>query len=715
MTFSGDLAAINLADVFQNIQANRTSGVLEVTSHGQATFVLFERGQVAGFSVGVGKGMPLAQHLVQRGWVQPAQLDAAQKRRARSRKLLSAVLVETGALGQPELQAAVAEIMSEGVYDLMLCKEATFRFTPDELPARVFDAEQKAAGVRLEIGPLLMESARRRDEWERIHKVVTSDDDLFLLLEGWEQLELDEAGQAVAPMLDGRTPVRDIVAALTCSRFQTMKAISDLVLQGAARPATATELEAMVEEALGQGDHAAAIAMMTRIVGLERNNQTMRGRLADLLEREGRPEDAAAEYAQMGFEAVRGGDTSRALELYATAARLNPRDLVLHDRRLQLLAEHGTAAQHSAALAELTALLLEMGLAERARHALRGGLERRELRGDVTVVAKLAEVEGMLAHSEEAFDLWLRAADLSHGDEQAQTAHLRRAQELRPDDQALAKRIEDIETGRGRRRQRARRRRMVLAAAGLTVLAAGTAGVAELVATHRIVAAFGEFGAGRSAEAARELSAVRGSYRWLPAGYAADALLGQLVDVQLRSVETQLASHQHHEVLATLSALHEALEREDLRQRLEAILERVRTEQQAIDVVELAARGTEPNEQALSAIEALRDPRLLDYLLAQLEAPRVDQLHPSLQCAILRALMRMDSPRTMVAAAKLFVRSRDSRVQNVLRTTLDRAAHHRRAGREGEWQAVYAWLENAAGESTTAPAAREALKLLRGD
>jgi Flp pilus assembly protein TadD len=94
--------------------------------------------------------------------------------------------------------------------------------------------------------------------------------------------------------------VRALLEALPHPRFDVCKAISDLVLRGVARPCKADEIEALIQTALAEDDAEAAVELMTRALGLERNNRALRRQLAELLERLGRNADAAAELAQRG-------------------------------------------------------------------------------------------------------------------------------------------------------------------------------------------------------------------------------------------------------------------------------------------------------------------------------------------------------------------------------------------------------------------------------
>ncbi len=163
MTFSGDLTGIHLADVFQNIHSNRLTGTMEVSTRDGDRYVYFREGLIAGYSRGVNKGLAMGSHLAQRGYVDRGLLAAAVKKKGKTQKLLSEVLVEMDVLSQDEFEGTMIELIEESLYDLFRLKDASFKFTEGEPLPRVFDTEQKAAHIAIDPSGILMESARRHD------------------------------------------------------------------------------------------------------------------------------------------------------------------------------------------------------------------------------------------------------------------------------------------------------------------------------------------------------------------------------------------------------------------------------------------------------------------------------------------------------------------------------------------------------------------------
>lgn len=550
MTFSGDLQGISLADVFQSIAANRGSGTLHVRWRRCERFVGFVDGAVAGIGLGPRKPVPILDHLCDRGWVDPRRAQRLLARRRRSRKTPCRLLLEARLIDEDRLRDAFVQWIAETVYDLLLLENARFSFTEGPLDTATFGADQKALAIRLDPGALLVEGLRRRDEWERIHRIVGSERDLFVLLEGWEEADLDPRAQEVAPFLDGRTDLAAIVSELRADRFEVLRAVAALVRAGVARPCTTEELEGLAEEAVREGAADEAARLLGVAVERERSNRDLRRRLAELLEGLGRFADAAAEYAQMGYHAVREGAIDEALEHYDRAVELQADDPALHERRIEVLREHGDDDRLAGALVDLSRKLCEIGLAGRASATLREVASARGLEERGDVLEALAAAEVAAGRPEDGAAALARLADLTVSRDEARAIEaLRRAVELAPADEKLAARLADLESGRSRRRRR--RRRMLAIGAAAAMVVAGVIGVlaGEMLAARAMAAALarglGPQEAGAGVAALRALRAAERRYAWTASMAPAEELAARMRGLQLAAVRRSLARGNH--------------------------------------------------------------------------------------------------------------------------------------------------------------------------
>jgi tetratricopeptide (TPR) repeat protein len=312
MAIEGPLRELGIHDVFQLLDLSRKTGVLRVTSelrHNAGT-LYFEDGAVIYAEIR-SNPHPLGGLLLRSGKITDADLERArdmQTRQGDSRRL-GEILVSLGAITPRELQRQVRFQVEEVVFEVLNWREGYFSFT--EGPLTDVPAE---AAVRISTEALLMEGARRIDEWTRIEKRVPhlgviptyapsslegGEGDLDLLPPEWEVLAL----------IDGERDLRSIAASLGRSEFDLAKTLFGLEAAG---------LIVLVDPGTAQ-----------------------RGR--------GGPEEAAAlvAEAEAGLEA---GDVERARAAAERAALVQPHDPAVH----QLLGRiHLVAGRTAEAVDEL--------------------------------------------------------------------------------------------------------------------------------------------------------------------------------------------------------------------------------------------------------------------------------------------------------------------------------------------------------------------------
>src|ERR687887_483574 len=170
MEIEGPLRELGIHDVFQLLDLSRKTGVLRVTSelrHNAGT-IHFEDGAIV-FAEIRSNPHPLGGLLLRTGKITEADLERArdmQQRQGDPRRL-GEILVALGAITPRELQRQVRFQIEEVVFEVMSWREGYFSFT--EGPWSDVPTE---ATVRIPTEALLMEGARRIDEWSRIESRI---------------------------------------------------------------------------------------------------------------------------------------------------------------------------------------------------------------------------------------------------------------------------------------------------------------------------------------------------------------------------------------------------------------------------------------------------------------------------------------------------------------------------------------------------------------
>ena len=217
--------------------------------------------------------------------------------------------------------------------------------------------------------------------------------------------------------------------------------------------------------------------------------------------------------------------------------------------------------------------------------------------------------------------------------------------------------------------------------------------------------------AGQTLAAMHELEVVREKFWWTAAGRRAARMTDRLLTKEVAQIEGLLAAGDHDAVLKHLEWLQGQVSRADVRQRIDALVQRTKLEQRA-DPLFRRANQARPDAAAIKALSELTEPGHLDFILTRLAH---DDTRPHARQALLSALQKIDSPRSLLVVSRLYLGSEDTRVDQLARSILERASHHRQQGRESSWSSIYPELEAARAIPSRGRRAERVLKWLRGN
>jgi tetratricopeptide (TPR) repeat protein len=351
MAIEGPLRELGIHDVFQLLDLSRKTGALRVTSdlRDDAGDVLFDGGKVIHASV---RSNPtsIERILRQAGKITDADLAAAAAI-AGDHLGLGDRLVQAGVITQRELERQLRQAIESVIFELMSWREGFFSFEERAVKDVAVDAR-----IRISTESLLMEGARRIDEWSRIADKVPSlsvvpelaplDDDrasvLDLLPHEWE----------VLMMIDGERDLRGIAGALGRSEFEIAKIAYGLISTGVVAVRQAPRISiptAQIDDtpdagvvsarsALASGRFDAALEAARSVIERDPSNTDARLIVARALVRLGQYVAAVDElrhavqvdpltpavHLDLGFAAARVGDFGNARASWEHFQRLSP-------------------------------------------------------------------------------------------------------------------------------------------------------------------------------------------------------------------------------------------------------------------------------------------------------------------------------------------------------------------------------------------------------
>jgi hypothetical protein len=176
MAIKGSLREASLPDVLQLLAMGQKTGCLSVTDRNAFGYIYFDRGRISYASI-VNRRDRLGDTLVKNNVITQRELDAAIDAQATQQrnKRIGEILIEQHILTREELHRYIRVQIEEAVYYLFTWMQGTFSFEADMRP----DDHDVLVSINPE--SLLLEGARRVDEWSLIEKKVPSFDLIFEL------------------------------------------------------------------------------------------------------------------------------------------------------------------------------------------------------------------------------------------------------------------------------------------------------------------------------------------------------------------------------------------------------------------------------------------------------------------------------------------------------------------------------------------------------
>ena len=144
----------------------------------------------------------------------PEQLEEALEVHKEADIRLGEAMIRLGVVTEKDIEAAVRNQIEEEIYDLFSWENATFEFVEGEPPEGTFGAEGlPVTELTFNVNSLIMEAARRIDEWDLIEKVIPTTDEIFEITRRVQEMEYTDQEQTILRHIDGRTSVKEIVNA----------------------------------------------------------------------------------------------------------------------------------------------------------------------------------------------------------------------------------------------------------------------------------------------------------------------------------------------------------------------------------------------------------------------------------------------------------------------------------------------------------------------
>ncbi len=376
MGFAGNLSTLSLVEVFQTINRIRATGVLHLASAEAGREVAFSEGEIIGVAFRSGEErQALLRRLILQGKIDATSAAAISTSGGKDSRVVIDALIQRGMIKAEEVDEAVARQSEDELYNLCTWEYADFIFhdaAPENTEVVALVDHFKKRPLQLGVNKMLMEAARRLDEWGRLREKVAREDVVLGATAGREADLLGASreypGSAVVPLIDAVRTIEDIVRDSVATRLDVYGVVADIIEDGLVSVLSREDVLAHAEHLAEHGDHIRAAHLYRRALAEQPKDRATFGKLADCLEQLGDIPEAASSFAQLALgylEEEGNGDEAVAAGLRAVSlAPDDPRQRLI---LVRCLLETGDQAEAISELRAVVARYLALGQLQDAR------------------------------------------------------------------------------------------------------------------------------------------------------------------------------------------------------------------------------------------------------------------------------------------------------------------------------------------------------------
>ncbi|MGH9363062.1 MAG: DUF4388 domain-containing protein, partial [Thermoanaerobaculia bacterium] len=293
--FKGDTSQIALTNIFQTLQINRQEGVMTVTCGKVRRKIRVVPNGVRLVALNRDNPDVLREVLVKQKVVTDAQFQNIISTMGQSTSYPGEFLIQRRILSPEQVQTVVAKQLQEFIYEVFSWTKAKYEFVGgdpgDEL--ELFDPAGLGKALVFNVQTVLMEAARREDEWQRILSQAPSEREIFAPVNAAAflqprnyEVDYDDANiEEVKRLTDGQHTIEAIINESTLSAFEVFQVVVLLLSHQEIRPLTSKEKRELAEEFRRKFKTQEVIEIYRNLLVNEPQDVDIRLKLAGLLEK----------------------------------------------------------------------------------------------------------------------------------------------------------------------------------------------------------------------------------------------------------------------------------------------------------------------------------------------------------------------------------------------------------------------------------------------
>lgn len=406
MALKGDLASVDLAQVFQMLALNQKVGLLSIVGPRSWRALYFDlRGVTLYYNEHTLVDKVLA-HMVRAGRLVDDNVREAQDHAAQSGQRVVETLLAGGYVTEAELEELMRTEMEEEIYDLFFWREAKFEFFEG---ATTFEGREGVIDERFffSTDSLIMEAARRIDEWSFIQERIPGPLEVFRVVQGANVMDQDDAAVSLVQLADGKRNVARLIEVTGLSAFHVYKHLAVMLDQGLIEAVPGEELIASAKDCVSEGRLQDAINLFEKAIALGVGIPESHALVARAYESIQEYELAGWHWKCVAEYHASQNSAKEALPILRHVVQMLPTDLAARERLVELGLAAAGKSEGFDPMAEgkaLVDLYLEIGELERVR----GILERllREHPADIELKKSLIHVHTKAGDTARVIELY---------------------------------------------------------------------------------------------------------------------------------------------------------------------------------------------------------------------------------------------------------------------------------------------------------------------
>jgi len=357
---SESMPIIELPDIIQQLQNKRWTGTLEVVGGEDRKSYLFFREGVIQHSKMDRSEVILGRACYELGLIDEADYVMTLADCESTGRRFGEVLVELGLVAEDGIRAALVHQAREDILNTLTWKNLDVRFHAGSPPLpEVFGAEDVEVDLGISGMGLLMEAARREDEWGIVRQHIPSEHDVLAPSNG--RLEEGVAHRRVALLIDAHRSAYEIAEEAPLARLECLKALAELVRDGHLRCLEPADLVKVGAEAEADEDYAKALRVYELTLERGVDHLDLFRRAARTCHLLGRQKEALRRWVDVAERCVAADRRDLAISALREAAAIDPSDIELRHRLVHLLVEAQEQGEAAQQLRDLIALAQEDG------------------------------------------------------------------------------------------------------------------------------------------------------------------------------------------------------------------------------------------------------------------------------------------------------------------------------------------------------------------